>query len=258
MKIISGKKPKPRRTLLYGVHGIGKSTWAAEAPNPFFLDIENGLDDIECERTEVCRTLEDVGMALAWLLSEKHDFQNVVVDSADWLEGLFQDDVAHVAGKPFADIGFGNGPKQCITRWNIVIDALERLRAIRGMGVILLAHCQVKKHTDPEMDSYDRYMPALHESASAVIQEWCDEVLFANYRVFVRKEDVGFNKERGIGVGGKERFIRTQENAGCLAKNRLGKDTPEEIPFSFADYAKYFPKSSEEAVTVKTSTQKAG
>jgi hypothetical protein len=91
-----------------------------------------------------------------------------------------------------------------------------------------------------------------------MLQEWCDEVLFASYRVFVRKEDLGFNKERGIAVGNSERYLRTQESAACLAKNRL-EGMPAEIGFSWAEYAKWFPKSDSgvEKVSV-SSVQKAG
>ena len=36
--IVRGKIAKPIRVLVYGVHGIGKSTFGAHAPNPVFLD----------------------------------------------------------------------------------------------------------------------------------------------------------------------------------------------------------------------------
>lgn len=258
MKIVSGKKTKPRRTLLYGVHGIGKSTWAAQAPNCLLLNLEDGLDDIDCERTEHLQSLDSVNEALIWLANDKHKYQHIAIDSADWLEGLIHAEVAKKAGKDFADIGFGNGYKSALKYWDEITFKLDWLRKEKSIGVILLAHCAIKKHSDPETDSYDRYQPALHDSASAMLQEWCDEVLFASYRVFVRKEDLGFNKERGIAVGNSERYLRTQESAACLAKNRL-EGMPAEIGFSWSEYAKWFPKSDSgvEKVSV-SSVQKAG
>ena len=254
MKIVTGKKPKPRRTLLYGVHGIGKSTWAAQAPNCLILNLEDGLDDIDCQRTEHLTAMESVNQILIDLANEKHDFRTIAVDSIDWLEGLLHAQVARDAGKDsISEIGFGKGYEAALKYWDDFVFKLDWLRKEKGMQIILLAHSAIVKHSDPEVDSYDRYQPALHKSASAMLQEWCDEVLFASYRVFVRKEDLGFSKERNIAVSNSERYIRTQETAACLAKNRL-QDMPAEIPFSWADYAKYFPKSSEEA----TSTKKAG
>jgi hypothetical protein len=258
VKIVSGKKTKPRRTLLYGVHGIGKSTWAAQAPNCLLLNLEDGLDDIDCERTEHLQSLESVNEALIWLANDKHKYQHIAIDSADWLEGLIHAEVAKKAGKDFADIGFGNGYKSALKYWDEITFKLDWLRKEKSIGVILLAHCAIKKHSDPETDSYDRYQPALHDSASAMLQEWCDEVLFASYRVFVRKEDLGFNKERGIAVGNSERYLRTQESAACLAKNRL-EGMPAEIGFSWAEYAKWFPKSDDSVKSVSVSpVQKAG
>jgi hypothetical protein len=258
VKIVSGKKTKPRRTLLYGVHGIGKSTWAAQAPNCLLLNLEDGLDDIDCERTEHLQSLDSVNEALIWLANDKHKYQHIAIDSADWLEGLIHAEVAKKAGKDFADIGFGNGYKSALKYWDEITFKLDWLRKEKSIGVILLAHCAIKKHSDPETDSYDRYQPALHDSASAMLQEWCDEVLFASYRVFVRKEDLGFNKERGIAVGNSERYLRTQESAACLAKNRL-EGMPAEIGFSWSEYAKWFPKSDEGVKGVSVSpVQKAG
>jgi len=268
VKIVSGKKTKPRRTLLYGVHGIGKSTWAAQAPNCLFLNLEDGLDDIDCQRTEHIKALQpdalvsgpSVNEVLIHLATEEHDFKTLAVDSIDWLEGLIHAQVARDAGKDsIADIGFGKGYEAALKYWDDFILKLDWLRKEKGMQIILLAHSAIVKHSDPETDSFDRYQPALHKTASAMLQEWCDEVLFASYRVFVRKEELGFNKERGIAVGDGERYIRTKETAACLAKNRLGKDTPAEIGFSWAEYAKWFPKSDSgvEKVSV-SSVQKAG
>lgn len=37
MKVLKGKQPKPRRVMLYGRHGLGKSTWAAAAQSLQFV-----------------------------------------------------------------------------------------------------------------------------------------------------------------------------------------------------------------------------
>lgn len=243
MKIISGKKPSPRRTLLYGVHGVGKSTWAAQSPNCLILNLEDGLNDIDCQRTELLLTVDSLMDALRWLAETKHDFKNIAIDSLDWLESVIHAEVAKAASKKsISEIGYGAGYKQALVFWDKILFALDWLRREKGIGVIALAHCSIKRFESPEQDSYDRYQPALHDLASALWQEWCDEVLFASYRTFVRKEDKGFNKERAIAVGGNERYVRTQESAAVLAKNRLS--LPEEIPFDYSAYAAYFPQAS--------------
>ena len=88
--------------------------------------------------------------------------------------------------------------------------------------------------------TYDRKQPAQHETATATLQEWCDEVFFASYRVHTRKQDEGFGKERVIAGGSGERIIRCTETPAALAKNRLA--LPDTIEFSWQAYASYFPQ----------------
>ncbi len=69
-------------------------------------------------------------------------------------------------------------------------------------------------------------MPRLHRLASQVIQEWCDEVLFATFKVYTKQTDEGFDRKRSQGIGTGERIIRTVERPAHVAKNRL--NLPEE------------------------------
>jgi hypothetical protein len=106
-----------------------------------------------------------------------------------------------------------------------------------GLHVVVIAHCEIKRISEPGLDSYDKYTPKMHKDVSALLQEWADEVLFCDYKRFVRQEDLGFNKTRGIAVGGQDRVIYTQEGAGHLAKNRIG--LPAELPMDFEAYAEF-------------------
>ena len=45
-QISKGRKARPRRVMLYGTHGIGKSTFGAMAEKPIFVPTEDGLADI--------------------------------------------------------------------------------------------------------------------------------------------------------------------------------------------------------------------
>jgi len=239
MKVIRGKTPQARRVLLYGVHGVGKSTWAAQAPEVLFLDFEDGLSDIDCAKSEHLHELPELMAALRWLATEEHDFQTIAIDSADWLERAIHRDVAVGRNaESIADIPYGNGYKQALKQWDDVLNALEWLRANKRMMVILLAHSQVIRFDDPQGDGYDRYQPALHKYAAARLQEWCDEVFFASYRTFTKKEDQGFGKTRTVAVGDSERYIRTSETAAVQAKNRLS--LPHEIDMNFQTYANHF------------------
>ena len=255
MKILSGRQNTARRVLLYGVHGVGKSTWAAQAPGCLIINLEDGVADIDCTKTELISTLDGFMDVLLWLANEKHEFKSLAVDSLDWLESIIHQVIAKKANKgSIAEIGYGAGYKQALAEWERILTALDWLRKEKGMTIIALAHAQVKRFESPETESYDRYQPALHESASAMWQEWCDEVLFASYKVFTRKEDQGFNKERAIAVGDGQRYLRTQETAAVLAKNRL--KMPAEIEFSWAAYAQYANTGNIDGIVKNGSSKK--
>jgi hypothetical protein len=229
--------------MLYGTHGIGKSTWAAQAPDVLFLDLEGGLNDIDAAKTDHLISLDQVFEALTWLASNKHDFKWLAIDSIDWLEAMIHDDIARKAGKAtIGEIPFSAGYKSTPAYWDKILTMLDWLRTECNIGIILLAHTSVSKYNDPLTNGYDRYMPALHETASAAIQEWADEVLFATYRVHTRTEEQGFGKERTIAGGTGERYLRCVETPAALAKNRLSM--PESIEFSWSAYSNYFPQQA--------------
>ena len=51
MKIIRGKIPCAKKVIVYGPEGIGKSTFAAQFPDPLFIDTEDGTKDMDVART---------------------------------------------------------------------------------------------------------------------------------------------------------------------------------------------------------------
>ena len=92
-QIQRGRTAAPRRVMLYGTPGIGKSQFAANSDRPIFIQTEDGLGEIECDRFPLAETYDQAIAALSELYSEKHPYQTVVVDSLDWLERLIWADV---------------------------------------------------------------------------------------------------------------------------------------------------------------------
>lgn len=266
MQIVKGIKARPRRILLYGVHGCGKSTWASHAPNPFFVNLEDGVDDIECDKSPMLRTMGEVIYCLDWLLKQEHQYKTVVVDTVDWLEQVINRDLCQASGvESLAEVGggFGKGNARAVGKWDRLTQMLSQLHKQRGMGIILLSHAKTEKIKPADGDEYSKYAPDLATPTSMMLQEWCDEVLFAQFKVYVATIDEGFKKTRGRASGGKEVVIRTSETPYAYAKNRVS-GMPTELPMEWnayyecvkAHYAK-IKKGDIESLVVDGSSKKA-
>ena len=52
MNITRGKKVEAQKTVIYGPEGIGKSTLAAQFPNPVFIDTEGSTTNMDVSRMD--------------------------------------------------------------------------------------------------------------------------------------------------------------------------------------------------------------
>jgi hypothetical protein len=238
---------KPHRVMLYGTHGIGKSTFASMAPSPIFIQIEDGLASVDCDAFPKSEKLAHVMEAIGELYQGEHQYKTVVIDTLDWLERLIWSEVCEAKGvKNIEDIGYGKGYTMALDYWRRITRGLDALRNDRGMGSIVLAHAAVVTYNAPDTEPYDRYQPKLHKSASALMQEWADDVLFASFKTFTRATgDEAKGKQRGVGTG--ERVIYTAERPAYYAKNRL-PGIPQELPLDYRVFAEHLPKSTTPAV----------
>ncbi len=244
-KITSGIEIKPRRIMLYGTHGIGKSTFGSKSPSPIFIQIEDGIGQIAAHKFPLAELFEDVMESLKVLYEESHKYKTIVVDSLDWLEKLIWAKVCEDHNKKsIEEIGYAKGYVFALTYWRQFLDGLSALRSHKSMACILIAHSKIEKFDDPESDPYDRYSPKLHKHASGLMQEWVDEILFANYEVFTNSEEDGFNRKRIKATGEGERVLKTTERPSHIAKNRL--NLPDELPLSWKAYAKHINPKKEE------------
>ncbi len=131
-----GKRPAPRRCMIHGVQGVGKSNWAAASDHPVFVQTEDGLGEIDCAKFPLSRTYGEVMAALAELRTAQHDFKTVVVDSLDWLERLIWQEVCTAENvSNIEKIGFQKGYTFALNQWRKFLDALDDLRRERGMAI---------------------------------------------------------------------------------------------------------------------------
>lgn len=243
-QVITGKRPAPRRCMVYGVQGVGKSQLCATAPSPVFIQTEDGLGEIDCAKFPLARSFADVMTSIRALYQEPHAFRTVVIDSLDWLEQMIWADVCIAENVSSIErIGFQKGYTYALKQWRELLDGLDALRHERGMTVALIAHSKIEKFQTPEDSAFDRFSPRLHKLAAATVMEWCDEVFFATYSSSTDPKRVKGTEP--------QRVMRTTEGPTHVAKNRLRM--PAELPLEWEAYA-YFAQIAHAPVRTAASS----
>lgn len=237
--ILSGRISGPQRIVVYGPGGIGKTSLAALAPNPVFLDIESGTRALDVPRVEGIDSFQDLR---ACLQSDVLDgFESIVLDSATRAEEL---SIAHTIAtvphekghrvKSIEGYGFSKGlAHNYDTFLTLLMDLDRQIRG--GRNVILIAHDCTADVPNPTGDDFIRFEPHLQAPKSGknsirnrVIQ-WADHVLFVGYDVIA---------EDGKGKGAGTRTIWPIERPDHVAKSRT---LAEPMPFDAADDGAIWP-----------------
>lgn len=229
-KIEKGKQKKPIRACVYGPAGIGKSTFAAQFPEPLFIDVEGGTHELDVSRFPVPETWDDLLEEIDAVISEPEVCRTLVIDTIDRAEMLLTnkllaekkcDSIESYAG------GYGKGYTALAERFQK--DFLNRLDRViaKGINVVLVAHAMMRKFESPEDPPYDRWELKVSKKVAPIVKEWSDLLLFANYDAMIVEDDNGKAKARGKA----KRVIYTTYRPTYDAKNRYG--LPDTIPLDF-------------------------
>ena len=217
------KRVRAPKIVIVGQGKIGKTTFAAMAPNAIGILTEDGADAVEANAFPLAGSLPEVYAAVDTLINQDHDFQTLFIDSLDWLEPMIQQHVCTANGwKNIEAPGFGKGYVAAAEEWRNLLSGLEVLRSAKGMGIILIAHDKIKRIEDPLTEGFDSHVLKLHDRAGALVQEWADVIGYAGYRIFTSKTDAGFgNKETKATTTG-ERILHVEPHPAHCGGNRFG------------------------------------
>lgn len=209
--VISSQITQPPRLLIYGQHGLGKTTLGCSFPAPILINMEKGTPvGIDVPATPM---ITDYQTILDWfraLILDEHDFRTVVVDTLDIMEPLLHDYVCKKHGwKSIEDPGYGKGYVAAAEEWTNFMRACRAMNEKRGLCVVLLAHAQVSRFDDPTADSYSTYEIRLDKRGRAIVGDLCDAIFFLNQTVTVKEEkgQLGAPK-KAVGNGNVWAFTR--------------------------------------------------
>lgn len=238
--IVTGKVRKPLRILVYGVDGVGKTTFAASAPKPIIVPTEEGANELDVAKFPVAQSFDDMREAIRTLTVEKHDYKTAVIDSLDWAESLVFQRVVEQAEqlkdgtypKNIEEVGGGffKGQSAAVDVWRVLLNDLERLQREKNMHLIFIAHSKLKNFKNPQGEDFERYSIKLDDRGASAWREWCSGVYFANFEILAKTD----KRKRVRGVSTGSRFLHTLREGAFDAKDRYG--LPERLPLSWDDF----------------------
>jgi len=223
-RIQKGRMKQSLRLLVFGQPGVGKSTFASQAPSPLFLGQDAGTGHLDVARFPEPTTWAEVMTAVKEYASTPHEYKTLVLDPIGWVEPLAYAHLCQAHGWPDIEHpGYGKGYVAALGLWRTLLVELERAWK-QGHHIVLVAHACIRTFHNPAGDDFDRYVPLMNDKLSSLLQGWADAVLFACHDVVVSKEHKGML--RG------PRVLKTTYAPAYDAKNRW--QLPETVPLAWS------------------------
>lgn len=245
MNITRGKTAKAQKVILYGPEGIGKSSLAANFPEPIFIDTEGSTGNMDVARLDRPTSWSFLLQQIDFIKQQRPG-KTLVIDTIDWAERMAIEHLCQTnQKKSIEDFGYGSGYIKLEEELGRFLNTLQDL-VDQGINVVLTAHAQIRKFEQPdEMGAYDRYELKLGKKTSArtssLVKEWADMVLFINYKTFSVATDDKGKKHKGQGG---VRTIYTTHHPAWDAKNRHG--LPDELPLDYVHIAHIFNQATQQ------------
>lgn len=257
-EITGGKVQKAKKVVLYGPEGIGKSSLAAQFPNPVFIDTEGSTTELDVRRFPKPTSWEMINQQARHAIQQGPSrIGTLVIDTIDWAEMQCNESVSSSHNKKgIEDFGYGKGYIFAAEEFGRFLNLLQDV-VDSGIHVVLTAHAQIIKFEQPdEMGAYDRYQLKLGQKTgsrtAALVKEWADIVLFLNYKTFSVATDDKGKKHK---AQGGTRTMYTTHHPAWDAKNRQG--LPDELPLDYGRIAHIFSQptsavASQQAPSIQT------
>lgn len=207
--ITRGKQDIPWFAILYGIPGAGKTTLASLAPDPIFLDLEDGTALLDVAR------LNPKDMTLKDALNELYqaDMRTLVIDSLTSLERVHTSDYCKEKGwSTIEALDYGRSKKMWRQAYLETITDIGKQFRESGRNVLLVAHSKVREVSDPvSQQTYDRFEVDCDKDLHPAIVAQVDGI-------FLLKQKTIIKDDKAVGNGARQ--LHTVDRPQYLAKSR--------------------------------------
>lgn len=233
LNIVTGVEKTPLKICIYGAEGVGKSSLASKMPNPLFLDTEGGTTRLNVRRIKI-KNWDELLNTVKEVIAQPEVCKTLVIDTADWAESMCIDFICNKYRKAnIEDFGFGKGYTYVGEEYGNFLILLNSLIDV-GINPVIIAHGKPRKYELPEeQGQFDRWEMKLSKQVAHLIKEWCDMLLFCNYKTFIITTENNSKK-----ASGGKRVMYTTHNPCWDAKNRF--NLPEELDLDYSSISHLF------------------
>jgi hypothetical protein len=234
--------------IVHSLGGVGKTTFAADAPSNIFLDVENSTREIKGAKKFPVPEIWTWGYILEcvdWLHDSQHSFRTLSFDTVDVMEPMAWAELLRVKPtsssgrtvincKSISDYPFNDGYKLVLDIWRALLTKLERLRRDKKMNIIMLSHSAPRNQNNVNGDNYDMADLKVDKHLAGALCDWADSVLYAE-KSFAVSKDNKFAKGKAIGDG--SRVMHSDGSPAFRAKNRYA--LPQTMALSWEEFYKH-------------------
>jgi hypothetical protein len=187
-------KEMPAKIIIYGIPKVGKTRFAAQAEDVFFINLEGGLEYLpnKVRATPKLNTYDEV---MAWF---KHIYENenfkagiIALDSLDWLETFAREKLikqygaANITDDSVVECQFYKAVNEASVMASKALKWLDAIYNKKGIKAIVIAHSEIKRVDIPNTPPFERHQMKLYKELMAKANEWADLILFADRPVMV-------------------------------------------------------------------------
>lgn len=255
--ITTGQTGEPLRIVICGKPGVGKTTFAANAPGALIADCERGSGQIDCARIDIGTTKHMKDLTDDLIGQKAKTYQTLVIDSIDWYQNrIFQEIATEEGVGSLASIPYGAGFPPAVNKFaKFLTINCEALRKA-GMNVIFVAHmAPLMVNDNPKLEPHQRHSLKLYPGSAsnpggtaALVREWADYILYAAHDSEIKEVGDKFNK-RNVPITSGERVLYTQGSETYEAKSRrpIAKELPLDWDAFWNAHSKAKTKKAKEA-----------